>query len=142
MINTILADIIHYLHILLVLYVISGWIITPAKWIHFYILFVIFILLDWNDYDGECLLTKLEHYFRDKSRRDLPMIDNNNNNDKISINTENGQPEFFRPLINKTFNIEMSSQDASKLNYFVFIFGILLAFLRLLYHHNIMKYRV
>jgi hypothetical protein len=140
MINTILADIIHYLHILLVLYVISGWIITPAKWIHFYILFVIFILLDWNDYDGECFLTKLEHYFRDKSRGGWsPIVDNN---DKISINTENGQPEFFRPLINKTFNIEMSSQDATKLNYFVFIFGILLAFLRLLYHHNIMKYRI
>jgi hypothetical protein len=136
--NIIVADSIHYLHILLVIYVISGWIITPVKWIHFYILFVIFILLDWNDYDGECFLTKLEHYFRNKSRDNLPATEN----DSISINTENGQPEFFRPLINKTFNIQMSSQDASKLNYFVFVFGILLAFLRLLHHHNIMKYRV
>jgi hypothetical protein len=136
--NIILADSIHYLHILLLLYVISGWIITPVKWIHFYILFVIFILLDWNDYDGQCFLTKLEHYFRNKSRDSLPATEN----DKISINTENGQPEFFRPFINKTFNIQMSSQDASRLNYFVFVFGILLAFLRLLHHHNIMKYRL
>jgi hypothetical protein len=112
------ADAAHYLHILLVLYVLVGWVITPIKKLHYYILLVLFILLDWNDYDGECSLTKLEHHLRysQEERASQP------------------QPEFFRPLVNKLFNISLTSEDANRLNYFIFVLGALLAFLRHLYH--------
>jgi hypothetical protein len=139
--NIIVADSIHYLHIILVFYVVSGWLITPIEKIHYYILLVIFILLDWNDFDGECILTKLEHYMRDN--------DNNNpskalrvgvsEDSNLTINTETGQPEFFRPLFNKLFNLNMTSEEASRLNYFVFVSGILLAFVRMLHHYKIMR---
>jgi hypothetical protein len=134
--NIIIADTIHYLHIVLVFYVLTGWVITPVKNIHYYILFVIFVLLDWNDLDGECFLTRLEHYFREKARDVTPKSDNK----KITINTETGEPEFFRPLMNKLFNTNLTSQEASRLNYFTFISAILLAFLRLLHHYNIMRF--
>lgn len=134
--NIIIADTIHYLHIVLVFYVLTGWVITPVKKIHYYILFVIFVLLDWNDLDGECFLTRLEHYFREKAHDIAP----NSGNQKITINTETGEPEFFRPLMNKLFNSNLSSQEASRLNYFTFISAILLAFLRLLHHYNIMRF--
>jgi hypothetical protein len=112
------ADAAHYLHILLVLYVVIGWFITPIKNLHYYILLVLFILLDWNDYDGECSLTKLEHHLRysQEERASQP------------------QAEFFRPLVNKLFGISLTSEAANRLNYFIFILGILLAFLRHLYH--------
>jgi hypothetical protein len=137
--NIIIADTIHYLHIVLVFYVLTGWVITPVRKIHYYILFVIFVLLDWNDLDGECFLTRLEHYFREKAR-DVTSKSDNGDNDKITINTETGEPEFFRPLMNKLFNSNLSSQEASRLNYFTFISAILLAFLRLLHHYNIMRF--
>jgi hypothetical protein len=137
--NIIIADTIHYLHIVLVFYVLTGWVITPVQKIHYYILFVIFVLLDWNDIDGECFLTRIEHYFRKKAR-DMTSKSDNGDNEKITINTETGEPEFFRPLINKLFNSNLSSQEASRLNYFTFVSGILLGFLRLLHHYNIMRF--
>lgn len=141
--NIIVADSIHYLHIILVFYVVSGWLITPIEKIHYYILLVIFILLDWNDFDGECMLTKLEHYARDNNgdRRQELRIDNQygGGDSKLTINTETGQPEFFRPLLNRLFRINMTSEEASRLNYFVFVSGILLAFVRMLHHYKILR---
>lgn len=136
--NIIIADTIHYLHIVLVVYVLTGWIITPIRKIHYYILFVLFVLLDWNDLDGECFLTRLEHYFREKARNGSSS--SGNNNEKLTISTETGEPEFFRPLMNRIFNSNLTSQEASRLNYFTFISAILLAFLRMLHHYNIMNF--
>lgn len=138
--NIIIADTIHYLHIVLVFYVLTGWIITPIRKIHYYILFVIFVLLDWNDLDGECLLTRLEHYFREKARNESSSNGNGNDDEKLTISTETGDPEFFRPLMNRMFNTNLTSQEASRLNYFTFISAILLAFLRMLHHYNIMNF--
>ena len=136
--NIIIADTIHYLHIVLVVYVLTGWIITPIRKIHYYILFVLFVLLDWNDLDGECFLTRLEHYFREKARNGSSS--SGNDNEKLTISTETGEPEFFRPLMNRIFNSNLTSQEASRLNYFTFISAILLAFLRMLHHYNIMNF--
>ena len=138
--DNIIADTIHYLHIVLVFYVLTGWVITPIRKIHYYIFFVLFVLLDWNDLDGECFLTRLEHYFRE-NERDIPSsYGHGHGHEKITISTETGEPEFFRPLMNNLFNTNLTSQEASRLNYFTFISAILLAFLRLLHHYNIMKF--
>lgn len=134
--DNIIADTIHYLHIVLVVYVLTGWVITPIRKIHYYILFVLFILLDWNDLDGECFLTRLEHYFRGRAA-DKHLYLYPSNNKKITINAETGEPEFFRPLMNIAFNIDLTSQEATRINYFTFVSVILLAFLRMLHHYNI-----
>jgi hypothetical protein len=61
MINECIADLIHNIHILLIIYIFIGHYITPINYIKYYLLLIIFIFLDWNDYDGQCILTKLEH---------------------------------------------------------------------------------
>lgn len=127
-INAIIADSIHYLHILLVLYILFGWIITPIKKIHYYILFGMFVILDWNDLDGECTLTRLENHFREKIK---------NTNTNLTTNTETGQPEFFRPLINKVFNTQLTTYEANRINYFAFTFVMTLAFFRMIRYYNI-----
>ena len=137
-INILIADIIHYLHIVLVGYVLIGWLITPVRRIHYYIKFVIFVLLDWNDLDGECFLTKIEYYFRERSRERMPTM-STKDNEKLTINTETGEPEFFRPLMKRMFDLELTSQDASRINYFTFISAMLFGLLRMLHHHGIMK---
>jgi len=136
--NIIIADIINYLHIVLVVYVLIGWLVTPVKKLHYYIIFVIFVLLDWNDLDGQCFLTKIEHYFRERARKQMTTM-STKDNEKLTMNTETGEPEFFRPLMKRMFNLELTSQDASRINYFTFISAMLLGLLRMMHHHGIMK---
>ena len=124
-----IADLIHYLHIVLVLYIIVGWYITPIKYIHLYLLLIIFVILDWNDFDGQCILTRLEHYYRYKNTKP----------DTEPDKEKNKRPEFFRPLIKKWFNINLNREESRRVNYFVFVFSFLLGFLRLLKHYKIIK---
>jgi len=86
MINQEIADIIKYIHIIIIGYVFVGHYITPIQYIKYYLLLIIFIFLDWNDYDGQCILTRLENYFRTGIWIQKPP-------------TEEGAPEFFRPMI-------------------------------------------
>ena len=123
------ADLIHYLHIVLVLYIVTGWFITPIKYIYLYLLLIIFVILDWNDFDGQCILTRLEHYYRYKNTKP----------DTEPDKEKNERPEFFRPLINKLFNINLNREESRRVNYFVFMFSFLLGFLRLLKHYKIIK---
>ena len=124
MINNNVADLIKYLHYILIIYVFTGHYITPIKYLKYYLLFVIFIFLDWNDFDGQCILTGIEYYFRYGKQDDRPAHEEN-------------APEFFRPLINNTFNINLSREESKKLNNFLFMFCFLLGFLRLTNYFNI-----
>ena len=119
MINIFLANIIRYIHLLLIFYVLTGFIITPIKYLKYYIYIIIFIFLDWNDSDGQCTLTGLEHRFRTGKY--------NNKNAK-----EENAPEFVRPLINKLFNLNLSRDKVNRLNNFIFMLCLLFAFTRLL----------
>lgn len=102
-----IADLIRYIHIAMILFVFIGHSILPIKYLKYYLIFVIFIFLDWNDYDGMCILTKLEHYFR--------------YNEWINKAPIEGGPEFFRPIFNKLFNINLTNVEADRLNNFLFI---------------------
>jgi hypothetical protein len=127
MTNILIANMIRYIHYILIIYILIGFYITPIKYLHYYLLLIIFILLDWNDLDGQCILTKWEYYFRKKSE-----------NNKINMLSEySNEPEFFRPIINKLFNINLTSKEGDRLNYFVFISCFLFGFIRLLNHYNI-----
>ena len=123
MINHGIADLIKIIHTVLVLYILTGHYFTPIKYLKYYLLLVIFIFLDWNDFDGMCILTKLEHYFRTGVLTNkAPLQDG---------------PEFFRPLIKNLFNLNLTSIEADRLNNFVFMFCFLLGFYRLINHYKI-----
>jgi hypothetical protein len=119
-----IGDFIRYIHLILIGYVFVGHYITPIQYIKYYLLLIIFIFLDWNDYDGQCILTKLEHYFRTGEWNQKPAI-------------ESMAPEFFRPIIQKIFNLSLTRLEADRLNNFLFMGCFLLGFYRIIYHYNI-----
>lgn len=124
MINQNIADFIKLIHISLIGYILIGHYITPIQYIKYYLLLLIFIFLDWNDYDGQCILTKLEHYFRTNSWDQLPP-------------TEENAPEFFRPMIQNIFKLKLTRLQADRLNNFIFMICFLLGFYRIINHYNI-----
>jgi len=124
MINIILADIVKYTHYLLIIYVLTGYLYTPIHMMKYYLLFIITIFLDWNDLDGQCTLTGLEHYLRYGEWDARPAEEAN-------------APEFFRPTINKIFGINLDRNEASRLNNFLFMVSFLIGFNKLLKHHKI-----
>jgi hypothetical protein len=119
--NIIKADIIKYIHIFLIIYVYTGWLITPVKYLHYYIFLIIFIFLDWNDLDGQCILTRLEFYFRTGDW------------------TPQETPEFFRPIINKMFGLKLIKEEGNRLNYFSFTLCLLLGFFR--FQREVLSYK-
>jgi len=76
---------------------------------------IIFIFLDWG------ILTGLEHRFRTGKCNNKSAKDEN-------------APEFFRPLINKLFNLNLTRDESDRLNNFTFMLCLLFAFIRL--SHN------
>ncbi len=113
---SLLADITKWIHIFMILFVLLGHSLVPVKYLKYYIFFVLFILLDWNDVDGMCVLTKLENYFR--------------TGNWVSLSPLEGGPEFFRPLMNRIFSLNLTRTEADRLNNFMFITCIIIAFSR------------
>jgi hypothetical protein len=77
-------------------------------------------MLDWNDFDGMCILTKLEHYARTGQwvAKSAIQID---------------APEFFRPFIYSLTGYKMTREGADRLNNFSFLLILLLTILRIQY---------
>jgi hypothetical protein len=74
-------------------------------------------MMSWNDPTGSCLLTTWEHYFRtgvwlNKSAK------------------EENAPEFFRPFIQSIIHTNISRETSDRLNNFLFLLAILIAFIR------------
>jgi hypothetical protein len=113
--SEIMANIIYYIHFSLVIFVLIGFAILPAKWLVYYIILGLIIMLDWNDFDGMCILTKVEHYFR---------------TGEWVLNPEDERPEFFRPILRKIIGIDISRNMANKISNFVFLMVILIGFIR------------
>ena len=113
----ILADIVHFIHILLILFVLVGPFILPKKYLYYYIISVILIFMDWNDSDGQCILTRIEYWLR-------------YNQWYNQGSPSEGGPEFFRHIYTKLTGHQITSIQADRLNNFLFIGGLLIAFLR------------
>jgi hypothetical protein len=122
--NIAIANLIHDIHILLVIYILFGFYFTPIQYLKYYLYLIIIIFLDWNDFDGQCILTRLEHYFRTGIWKQKDAI-------------YEGAPEFFRPFISKLLNINMTRRNADKLNNFVFMLCFLFGFIRFTNYHKI-----
>lgn len=113
----ILADIVKTIHILLLVFVLLGPFILPKKYLYYYIILIILIFLDWNDLDGQCILTRIEYWLRYNQWY--------NQGSPIE-----GGPEFFRQLYIKVIGINISTLKADRLNNFLFILCLLIAFIR------------
>ena len=116
MLFSLMAEFTKWIHIFMILFVLGGHILLPVRYLKYYIIFVILILLDWNDADGMCCLTKVENYFRTGKWESLSPLE--------------GGPEFFRPLVNRIFHLNLTILEADRLNNFIFISCLLVAFLR------------
>lgn len=112
------AELTKAIHIFMIFFVLVGHTALPLRYLKYYIIFVILILLDWNDTDGMCCLTKVEHYFR--------------TGNWVSQSPLEGGPEFFRPLVNSMFKLDLTRTQADRLNNFIFILCLLIANLRFL----------
>ncbi len=119
MTNLFLADIIKYIHVLLIFYIFTGHQITPIKYLKYYLFIIIFIFLDWNDFDGQCFLTRIEQGLRTDDWNQKPA-------------NQPDAPEFFRPLMNNLFNLNLTRNESERLNNFLFILSFLFGFNRLL----------
>lgn len=118
-INIILANILYAFHFLLVIFILVGHSLLPIKYLKYYLILVLIIFLGWNDLNGQCFLTSLEYYLR--------------TGEWNKKTTDEGGPEFVRPLIKKIFNLDLSKPQVDRLNNFVFLICWLIAFARI-YH--------
>ena len=117
MISNRLADLILFIHYSLIIFILIGHIVLPKKYLKYYILLIILIFIDWNDSDGQCILTRFESYFRTGQWKQQPAL--------------MGGPEVFRPMVNKICNVNLTRIEAYKLNNLLFIICLLIAFVRL-----------
>ncbi len=109
-----LADFVRLLHYTLFVIVFMGPLL-PRKYLPYYLLFILLIFLDWNDFDGICSLTRLEHYFRTGEWNVLSPIE--------------GGPEFFRPILSR-MGFDLTRIEGDRLNNFIFLLFWGAAFIR------------
>jgi hypothetical protein len=119
--SILLANILSFLHLLLVLFVVFGIFIVPTKHLPLYIIFLALILLNWTLLDGLCILTKLEHYFRYGEWYNL--------NKK-----EEESPEFVRPLLESILKIKISKNASDIFNRIVLLFVLIISALKIWYN--------
>ena len=111
-------NIIWFFHFIVLILIIFGWGILP-KWTLKYQMFIVpLIFLDWNDWDGMCILTRLEHYFKTGKWEQKSF--------------EEGGPEFFRPLLEKILGKKFDRITASRINYTIFIFAWIITYFKFL----------
>jgi hypothetical protein len=109
-----LSTIIWLIHLILLIIILFGWLILPSWSLKYQLAIVPLVFLDWYDMDGQCILTRLEHYIKTGEWEQEP--------------AEEGGPNFFQPLIEKLFNIRMTRKEASYLNHLLFIISWLITY--------------
>ena len=116
--SEIIANILYYIHFNLIIFIFIGNFLLPVRYLPYFALLIILIMLDWNDLDGMCILTKLEYYFRNGKWVSQPAVEEN-------------APEFFRPFIKKISGIELTRLASDRLNNFLFLFILLISLFRI-----------
>lgn len=118
-----LANVVYWIHLFYVIVSIFGVFFIPDKYLPAALLIVPLTFLDWNDFDGQCIFTRLEAHLRGTwNPREA---------------TEHGGPEFFRPILNRLIGVDISRKTASKINYVLFIIGWIALYYRFLQTYNI-----
>jgi hypothetical protein len=120
-INYKIGQVIEYMHILLVIYVLTGYYITPLIYLHYHLFLIILIFLDWKN-NKECTLTKLEFYFK---------------HNNISDETRHTR-EFIRPKINNLFNTNLTSKQVNNGLHILFRLCFILSFIRYIRYYHLL----
>jgi hypothetical protein len=117
MLRSFCADSVAFLHKIISIYILIGFIITPIQYLKYYIVLILSVFLGWSVF-GNCMLTGIEHGLRTGEWKPVPA-------------SKEGAPEFFRPLMNKIFNLQLTRKEAARLNHGLFTLFLLIAFIRL-----------
>ena len=121
----VLIGIIELSHLLLVIVLLVGGYLVPSKYIAFYLLFFPLIVIDWNDGDGVCWITKLRNIIKYESM-----------NTVVDDEIENS---FVNSMIRK-LGIIIEPDRVTSILYVFFCLGWLYGFFRLIKNHNIKLY--
>ena len=118
--SIVLANILSLLHLLLILFVVIGIFIVPIKHLPLFIIFLTLILLNWTLFDGLCILTKMEHYFRyeewysrDKNKK------------------EEDEPAFVKTLLESILGIKISKNTVDNLNHIILLSVLIISSLKI-----------
>lgn len=117
------SKIIYILHFISLIILLFSSIIFPHYTLKYQILIIPLTFLDWNDYDGQCILTRLEYYFRTGVWKQKSF-------------EENG-PEFFRPILEKIIGKKINRITASRINYVLFITSWIITYYKFLKYYKI-----
>jgi len=117
-----LIIIINSIHLSLAILLIFGGYIIPSKYIPMYLLGCPFMIIDWNDGDGLCHLTKLKNMVQYESIN--PIVDDDYDNN------------FINNLLRK-LDIQTNHKTITMMLYLLISFSWLYAYLRFIRNHTI-----
>ena len=115
-------NIIEIIHLLIFFYLSVGGYIISEKYIPVYLLTIIYIIIDWNDKDGLCWITKLNNMIKYKSFNPIIQEENENN--------------FIKTQLEK-IGVYMEAKKITFILYILFIVSWLVAYSRLIKKYNI-----
>jgi len=117
-----MLTIVESIHLLAVFYLLLGGYFIPKNYLPVYLLSIPYIVIDWNDKDGLCWLTKLNNMIKYKTL-----------NPEVEEDIENS---FIRGLLQK-IGIIMDGKRLTFILYVLFIISWLYAYTRLMKQYKI-----
>jgi hypothetical protein len=120
--SILLANILSFIHLLLVLFVVFGIFIVPTKHLPLFIIFLTLILFSWL-YFELCILTKLEHYFKYGEWY---------NPDTYKKNPEEA-PGFVKSMLESILGFKISKNITDKINHTIILLALIASSLKIWY---------
>jgi len=117
-----MLNILESIHLLISFYVILGGYFIPSKYIPVYLLSLPYIIIDWNDKDGLCWLTKLNNMIKYRTLNPVTQDENENN--------------FIKDTLEK-IGIIVEVKKLTFILYLLIILSWLYAYSRLMEQYNI-----
>ena len=115
-------NLLEFLHLIILFYLSLGGYFIPTQYIPVYLLSLPYIVIDWNDKDGLCWVTKLTNMIK---YRDI--------NPEVEDDTENS---FTRKVL-KNLGITVNDKTLTFLLYIIFITSWFYAYNRLMNKYKI-----
>ena len=115
-----LANIIYFLHLIVFIPVLLAFFYKSGPWLKYNLIFIPLTLIDWHDQDDQCALTSIEAKLRGTWKPG-------------GAEASEDAPAFFQPLLNKflkPFNTQVDRNFAGKINIMMFLFALLVSFIR------------
>ena len=120
--KNIIIYILEFFHLLLAIFLMTGGYIIPNKYIPLYLLCTPYLVIDWNDTDGSCWITKLRNMIKYKSI--YPKVENELENN------------FLNSLVRK-LGITIKSKTFTFILYILIFASWFYAYIRLINQYNI-----